>query len=75
MNEKYISRWFKAAAIRSLKTMAQTALGMFTVGMATEEVSWQYVASVAVVAGIYSLLTSIAGLPEVEMEGKDDDNE
>lgn len=74
-DSKYFGRWFKAASIRAIKTMAQTALGMFTVGMATEEVAWTYVASVAVVAGIYSLLTSIAGLPEVEMQGEDNDTE
>lgn len=67
--------WLKFASIRAIKTMAQTALGMFTVGMATEEVSWAYVGSVAVVAGIYSLLTSIAGLPEVEMQGEVDEHE
>lgn len=75
MNDKeYWIKWFKAAAIRSIKTMAQTALGMFTVGMAAEEVKWSYVASVAVVAGIYSLITSIAGLPEVESEGNGNDS-
>ena len=66
MKNEYLSKWIKAAGIRALKTMAQTALGMFTVGMAADEVKWSYVASVAVVAGIYSLVTSIAGLPEVE---------
>ena len=73
MDKSYWIKWIKAASVRSLKTMAQTALGMFTVGMAMEEVKWSYVASVAVVAGIYSLITSIAGLPEVEMEGQTDD--
>lgn len=73
MDKAYWIKWIKAASVRSLKTMAQTALGMFTVGMAMEEVKWSYVASVAVVAGIYSLITSIAGLPEVEMEGQTDD--
>lgn len=58
--------WFKCAGIRALKTMAQTALGMFTVGLAIEEVAWMNVLSVSVTAGIYSLITSIAGLPEVE---------
>lgn len=57
--------WLKAAGIRAIKTVAQTALGMITVGMAAEEVQWKYVASVSLVAGIYSLLTSVAGLPEV----------
>lgn len=73
MNEKeYWLKLFKAALIRAIRTMAQTALGMFTVGMAMEEVKWSYVASVALVSGIYSLITSIAGLPEVESEGSGD---
>ena len=61
----FTAEWFKAALIRAIKTMAQTALGMITVGMAAEEIPWPYVASVTLVAGIYSLLTSVAGLPEV----------
>lgn len=65
MNELFSKEWFKAAGLRALRTVAQTALGMFTVGMAIDEVKWSYVASVSVVAGIYSLLTSLAGLPEV----------
>lgn len=73
MKNEYLSKWVKAAGIRALKTMAQTALGMFTVGMAADEVKWSYVASVAVVAGIYSLVTSIAGLPEVEMDKSEDE--
>ena len=76
MKEKeYWIRWIKAAGIRAIKTMAQTALGMFTVGLAVEEVAWMNVASVAFVAGIYSLITSIAGLPEVESAGSGDESE
>ena len=58
--------WIIAAGIRALKTMAQTAVGMITVGMALDEVSWLHVGSVALVAGILSLLTSIGGLPELK---------
>lgn len=65
MKQVFTIEWFKAAGIRAIKTMAQTALGMMTVGMAVEEIRWEYVGSVALVSGIYSLLTSIAGLPEV----------
>ena len=61
-------KWIKAASVRALKTIAQTAVGMITVGAALNEVNWAYTASVAVVAGIISLLTSIAGLPEVNVE-------
>lgn len=66
MTKDYWIRWLKASLIRAVRTMAQTALGMFTVGMAMEEVKWQYVASVSLVSGVYSMITSIAGLPEVE---------
>lgn len=62
--------WLYAALIRAIKTMAQTALGMFTVGAALSEVDWMYVLSVTVVSGIYSLLTSLAtGLPETGTDG------
>ena len=66
MNSSYIERWAKAAGVRALKTMAQTAVA--TVGTSTiiATVDWKVVASASVVAGILSLLTSVAGLPEVE---------
>jgi hypothetical protein len=60
--------WWKAASIRAIKTFAQTALSMMTIGQAFIEVNWMNVLSVAGVAAIYSLLTSIAGLPEVKSE-------
>ena len=59
-------KWLKAAGIRSVKTMAQTAVSMLTVGQAVLEVNWVNVLSVSAVAGVISMLTSIAGLPEVE---------
>ena len=62
MNKK----WLKAAWIRSVKTMAQTAVSMLTVGQAVLDVNWVNVLSVSAVAGVISMLTSIAGLPEVE---------
>lgn len=65
--KKFNLDWFYAAGIRAARTFAQTALGMFTVGVALEGVNWQYVISVSAVAAIYSILTSIATkLPEVE---------
>lgn len=73
MNKTFTKEWAKAAAIRAIKTVAQTALGMITVGMAAEEIQWAYVGSVSLVAGIYSLLTSIAGLPEVSEHAFDAD--
>ena len=64
---EYMSKkWFYAAFIRSLKTMAQTAVSMLTVGQAVLDVNWVNVLSVSAVAGVISMLTSIAGLPEVE---------
>lgn len=68
MTKEYWIKWLKAAWVRAIRTMAQTALGMFTVGMAVEEVKWSYVASVSLVSGVYSLITSVAGLPEVETD-------
>lgn len=59
-------RWWKAAGIRALKTVAQTAVGMITVGAAISEIKVAHVISVSIVAGICSMLTSIAGLPELE---------
>ncbi|MBQ9631319.1 MAG: hypothetical protein IJV04_00155 [Lachnospiraceae bacterium] len=61
-------KWWKAAGIRAIKTVAQTAVGMITVGAAISEIDWIYVVSVAAVAGVASMLTSIAGLPEVPDE-------
>jgi len=59
-------KWLKAAGIRAVKTMAQTAVSMLTVGQAVLDVNWVNVLSVSVTAGIISMLTSVAGLPEVE---------
>lgn len=66
MENRNWKKWLAAAGIRALKTVAQTALGFITVGMAMNEVDWKNVASVAIVAGIYSLITSLAGLPELD---------
>lgn len=65
-----MNKWFKCAMIRAIKTMAQTAVSMITVGQAVLDVNWVNVLSVSVVAGILSILTSIAGLPEVDDEDK-----
>ena len=58
--------WAKAAAIRAVKTMAQTALAMIGTSAAMAQVDWKLVASASALAGILSVLTSLAGLPEVE---------
>ena len=57
--------WLEAAGIRALKTVAQTAIGLITVGAAMQDINWVMVGSVALVAGILSILTSLTGLPEV----------
>jgi len=59
-------RWWKAAGIRALKTICQTAIA--TIGTATvlEEVNWLMIGSASLLAGLLSLLTSLAGLPELE---------
>ncbi len=59
--------WWKAAGIRALKTVAQTAAATIGTSAVISEVNWLMVASASVLAGILSLLTSVAGLPEVEM--------
>ena len=64
MKEKLI-KWAKAAGIRALKTVAQAALAMIPVGVSVTEVGWGAVIGTAVLAGIISLITSIAGLPEL----------
>lgn len=65
MNINLTLVWLWAAIIRAIKTVAQTALGMFTVGASIGSIQWKYIASVALVAGLYSILTSLVGLPEV----------
>lgn len=60
-------KWLKAAGIRAIKTVAQTAVGMLSGEMlGIMEADWLAVVSVAAMSGIVSLLTSVAGLPEVE---------
>ena len=61
-------QWWKAAAIRAIKTICQTAVAMIPAGVMITEVSWTIVAGTAVLAGVVSMLTSVAGLPEVEDE-------
>lgn len=59
-------RWIKAASIRAIKTIAQTAVGIIGASAIISEVNWKVVLSASLLAGITSLLTSIAGLPEVK---------
>lgn len=58
--------WFKAAGVRAIKTVAQTALALIPVGVSIEQVGWLAVIGTSALAGVVSLLTSVAGLPEVK---------
>ena len=62
------AKWWKAASIRAIKTVAQTAVATIGTSAVISEVNWLIVASASALAGILSLLTSIAGLPEVKEE-------
>ena len=58
--------WIKAAGIRAIKTVAQTAVATIGTSVALGDVNWALVASAAALAGVLSLMTSVAGLPELE---------
>lgn len=58
--------WTKATSVRAIKTIAQAAIGAIGAGTMISSIDWKVVVSTAVVAGIVSVLTSVAGLPEVE---------
>ena len=66
MKQQGWKRWWRAAGVRAIKTMAQTAVATIGAAAVLCEVSWDVVGSAAVLAGLLSLLTSLAGLPEVE---------
>lgn len=63
---KSFKKWIKAAGIRAIKTVAQTAVGIIGASAIISEVDWKVVLSASLLAGITSLLTSIAGLPEIK---------
>lgn len=60
-----IKAWLIAAGIRAIKTMAQTAVSIISVGTVMQDIDWMMVLSATALSGILSILTSIAGLPEV----------
>lgn len=63
---EHTRKWLRAAGIRALKTVAQTAVATIGTAALLTEVSWVAVASASALAGVLSLLTSVAGLPEVD---------
>lgn len=64
--------WAKAAGIRAIRTFAQAFISMVTIGQAFVDINWGYVLSVSGVAAVISIVTSLAGLPEVDAVEKDD---
>ena len=68
MSEK-VKKWLKAAAVRAVKTVAQTAVATIGTAAVLSSVDWTMVASASLLAGVLSLLTSVAGLPEVKTAG------
>lgn len=70
MKNVFTKAWFHASLVRSLKTVAQTAVATIGTSAVMGEVNWIAVGSASLLAGILSLLTSIAGLPEVKTESE-----
>lgn len=65
-----VKQWLAKAGIRALKTFAQTAASLVTVGAVASEINWGTVFSTAAVAAVYSIFTSLAGLPEIKLENE-----
>ncbi len=66
-----MKEWFKCAGIRAIKTVAQTAVATIGTAVALGDVNWVLVGSASALAGVLSLLTSVAGLPEVNNESRE----
>ena len=68
MTKQNFKLWIKAALVRSVKTIAQTAVALIGVGTVMSDIDWIMVGSASLLAGILSILTSVAGLPEIKEE-------
>lgn len=66
MTKANFKKWLKAAGIRAVKTVAQTAVATLGTAALISDVNWAFVASASALAGVASLLTSVAGIPEVD---------
>ena len=66
--KEYWKKWWKAAAVRAMKTFAQTAVASIGTSALLSDINWLVVGSASALAGILSILMSLAGLPEVELE-------
>ncbi|MDD7445477.1 MAG: holin [Clostridiales bacterium] len=71
MNRSHFLRWLRAAAVRALKTIAQTAAATIGTAAVLSEIDWRMALSASLLAGLLSLLTSVAGLPEVSGNAPD----
>lgn len=68
MDKIFTKKWLKAALIRAIRTVAQTAIASIGTAVVMSDVNWIAVVSASILAGILSILTSLAGLPEVKDE-------
>lgn len=68
MHSIFTKKWFRAALIRAVRTIAQTAIATIGTAVVMSDVNWAAVVSASLLAGILSILTSLAGLPEVKDE-------
>ena len=71
---EYFEKWIRAAGIRAIKTMAQTAVATIGSSVLFGDINWAVVGPAALTAGILSLLTSLAGLPELKDRGAEENN-
>lgn len=68
------TKWFKSAGVRAIKTFAQTAVSLITVGNMVTELNWASIIGISATSAIVSLLTSVAGIPEVQEEAGEEED-